>query len=103
LPIKFAVILSNNAGLPTNIVTLVKAAITAAFNGTDGSQRVRIGSLLLASKFYPAVINIGTAIGVPVSVLSILLGSVTPTLTSQLIGIDQAPTITDSDISVTIV
>ncbi len=43
------------------------------------------------------------AIGPEVSVLSILLGSATPTLTSQLIGIDQAPTVLASDIAVVLV
>lgn len=99
LAIKFAVQIANDPGLPSNIITLTKAAIVAAFNGTDGSTRVRVASLLLASKFYPGVI----AIGPEVSVLSILLGSATPTLTSQLIGIDQSPTVQLSDISVTLV
>lgn len=99
LPIKFAVEISNSTTLPSNIVQLVQAAIIAAFNGTDGGQRVRIGSLLLASKFYPPVI----AIGPEVSVISILLGSSTPTLTSQLIGIDQQPTVVVGDISVSLV
>lgn len=103
LPIKFEVTLANDAGLPSNIVTLVQEAIIAEFNGEGSGSRVRIGSLLLASKFYPPVIDIGTAIGSPVSVISILLGSVTPTLTSQQIGIDEAPTVTESDISVVIV
>lgn len=99
LPIKFAVQLANSAALPSDIVTLVQAAIIASFNGADGSNRVRIGSLLLASKFYGAI----QAIGPEVSTLSILLGSSTPTLTSQLIGIDQQPTVAASDISVTLV
>lgn len=99
LAIKFQVDIQNDAGLPSDIVDLVKAAIIATFNGTSGGTRVRIGSLLLASKFYPGVI----AIGPEVSVLSILLGSVTPTLTSQLIGIDQAPAVDAADISVTLV
>lgn len=103
LPIKFDVTIANDAGLPSNIVDLVKAAIITEFNGAGSGARVRIGSLLLASKFYPPVIAIGTTIDSPVSVLSILLGSVTPTLTSQLIGIDQVPTVTATDISVTIV
>lgn len=103
LPIKFAVQLAADAGLPSNIVALVKAAIISAFNGTNEGERARIGALLLASRFYPPVINIGITIGSPVSVLSILLGSATPTLTSQLIGIDQAPTIAESDISVSII
>jgi hypothetical protein len=103
LPIKFAVQLAADAGLPSNIEDLVKAAIIGAFNGTNEGTRARIGALLLASRFYPPVINIGVAIGSPVSVLSILLGSATPTLTSQLIGIDQAPTITPDDITIEIV
>lgn len=99
LPILFEVEIADDPGLPSNIVDLVKAAIIATFTGADGGTRVRIGSLLLASKFYPGVIRIGPE----VSVLSILLGSVTPTLTSQLIGIDQAPTVDAADIAVTLV
>lgn len=99
LPIKFAVQIAASPSLPANIVALTQAAIVAAFNGADGSSRVRIASLLLASKFYAPVVNIGPE----VSVLSILLGSVTPTLNSQQIGIDQAPTVQASDVSVTLV
>lgn len=99
LPIKFSVDIANSGSLPSGIVALVKAAIIAAFTGADGSTRVRIGSLLLAAKFYPGIVNIGPE----VSVLSILLGSATPTLTSQLIGIDQAPTVVDTDIAVNLV
>lgn len=99
LPIQFAVEIVASDNLPADIVDLVKAAIIATFNGVDGGQRVRIGANLLASKFYPGVIRIGPE----VSVLSILLGSATPTLVSQLIGIDQAPTVVASDISVALV
>lgn len=99
LPIKFAVQIATSVDLPSNIVALTKAAIIAAFTGADGSTRVRIGSLLLASKFYGPV----QAIGPEVSVLSILLGSSTPTLTNQLIGVDQAPTVVASDIAVSLV
>jgi uncharacterized phage protein gp47/JayE len=99
LPIKFAVQISNSSTLPSNIVALVQAAIIASFNGADGSNRVRVGSLLLASKFYGAI----QAIGPEVSTISILLGSATPTLTAQLIGIDQQPTVAAGDISVSLV
>lgn len=98
LPIYFAVVLSRSTALPSNIVPLAQAAIINAFTGADGSQRVRIGSLLLASKFYAPIV----ALGAEVSVISILLGSVTPTLTAQLIGIDQAPTVSAANISVTL-
>lgn len=99
LPIQFAVQIASSTGLPANIVALTQAAIIASFNGADGSRRVTIGSLLLASKFYPGIV----AIGPEVSVISILLGSVTPTLTAQQIGIDQQPTVTAGDISVSLV
>ena len=99
LPIKFAVQIANSSTLPSDIIAQVKARIIAAFTGTDGGQRVRIGSLLLASKFYGPI----SAIGPEVSVLSVLLGSATPTLTNQLIGIDQAPTVAAPDITVTLV
>ena len=98
-PIKFAVQIANSSGLPTNIVTLVQQAIIASFNGVDGSQRARIGSLVLASKFYGPV----SLIGPEVSILSILIGTSTATLTSVQMGIDQAPTVTAGDISVTLV
>lgn len=99
LPILFAVEIANSATLPANIIALTQQAIVAAFTGADGSARVRIGSLLLASKFYGPIQLIGNE----VSILSILLGSSTPTLTSQQIGIDQEPTVQTSDISVTLV
>ncbi len=99
LPIKFAVQIADSPTLPADIIDLVKATIIATFTGADGGSRVRIGSLLLASKFYPAII----ALGPQVSLLSVLLGSATPTLTQQLIGVDQAPAVDASDIAVTIV
>lgn len=99
LPILFAVQIANNPAMPANIVQLVQAAIVNSFVGADGSQRARIGALLLASKFYGPV----TAIGASVAVLSILLGPTTPTLTNFLVGIDQAPTCVAANIVVTLV
>lgn len=99
LPIKFAVQIASSASLPTNIVALTKAAIIASFIGADGSQRVRIGGLILASKFYGPV----SAIGPEVSILSILIGISTPTLTNVTAGVDQQPILNESDIDVTIV
>jgi uncharacterized phage protein gp47/JayE len=99
LPILFAVQIRDSALLPSDIVNMVKAAIYATFTGTDGRGRVKIGSELLASKFYPGII----AIGPTVSVLSVLIGTSTPTLTSVLVGIDEVPTLALSDITVTLV
>lgn len=70
----FIVNIVNSAALPATIVQDVQAAITAQFNGTNGSARVRIGSLLLAAAFYgPVATCEGPSI--PVQVLSIFIGS----------------------------
>lgn len=100
LAFKFEVNIQDNDGLPNNIEALVKASIIDTFNGVlNGGARVRIGSLLLASKFYRGILDIGPE----VSLLSVLLGPVTPTLTSYLIGVDQAPTVVESDITVNLI
>lgn len=101
LPILFAVQLTDSSSLPSDIVALVKAAIIASFTGADGSARIRIGGQILASKFYTPV----NLIGPEVSILSIKIGSGAgpANLDSILVGIDQAPTVSDADIAVTLV
>ena len=99
LPVKFAVQIVNDPLLPLNIVTLVKNAIIARFNGTDGTTRERIGSMILASRYYGAI----AAVAPNVAVVSVLIGTVTPTLGQVTVGIDQRPTLTASDISVSLV
>lgn len=99
LGVKFAVQLVNDPLLPLNIVTLVKNAVIARFNGTDGTVRERIGSIILASRYYGAVAGCAPN----VALLSVLIGTVTPTLTQVPVGIDQKPTLSAADISVTLV
>lgn len=99
LPILFAVQIANNPGLPANIIALVQQAIIGAFNGTDGGVRARIGSTIFASRFYGPI----TALGTNVSILSLLLGPATPTLASYTVPINNTPTITAANISVTLV
>lgn len=98
LPIFFRVELTDSASLPSNIEQLVRTAIIASFNGTDGSPRIRMGGLILASKFYTPVNRIGPE----VSILSILIGtsSMAVNLNSITAGIDQSPTVSDADIEV---
>ena len=101
-PVNFAVQIQSSASLPSNIVSLVQQAIIASFTGADGSLRARIGAQILASKFYAPV----SLIGPEVSILSILISAgsgVSPTLNAVTMGIDQQPTITASDIAVTLV
>jgi uncharacterized phage protein gp47/JayE len=99
LPILFAVQIANNPGLPANIIALVQQAIIGAFNGTDGGVRARIGSTIFASRFYGPI----TALGTNVSILSLLLGPTTPTLASYTVPINNTPTISAANISVTLV
>lgn len=99
LPILFAVQLANNASLPSDIVALTKAAIVATFIGANGAQRARMGGYIFASNYYAAV----AAIGAFVSIVSIKIGTVTATLDQILVGIDKTPTISESDITVTLV
>lgn len=99
LPIKFAVNIVNDPTLPSNIVDLVKASIVARFNGADGTNRERIGSSIFASRYYAPV----SAVATNVAVVSILIGTSTPTLTKVDVGIDQSPTLTASNIAVNLV
>jgi hypothetical protein len=99
LAIKFVVSILNAPDLPADIVTLVKDAIVARFNGTDGTSRERIGALILASRYYGAV----ASVAVNVQLISVLIGTVTANLTQVSVGVDQYPTISVSDIAVTLV
>ncbi len=99
LPILFAVQITNSASLPGDVVTRVKNAIVAAFNGGDGGPRARTGATLLASRYYAPV----TAALPDASILSILIGTSTATLYALTVGVDKHPTISASDIAVTLV
>lgn len=59
LAILFDVHLQNNPLIPADAEALIQAAVIAAFAGVDGSQRVRIGSRILASNFYNAIQLLG--------------------------------------------
>ena len=97
--IKFAVEIVDDPSLPSDVVTLVQNAIIARFNGTDGTTRERIGATVFASRYYGAV----TSASDNISLISILIGTSSPTLTQVPIGIDQRPTLTGSDITVTLI
>lgn len=100
LPVHFAVSITNNPALPSNIVTLIKQAVADAFNGVDGGTRARIGSTLVSGRYYSGV----NAIDEHVEILSIFLGTTAPpTGTSLAIGIDQRPTLDQANVSVTLV
>lgn len=99
LSIKFAVNIVNNPALPANIVTLIKNAIIAAFTGSDGGQRARIGATVFASRFYAPISLTDPA----VEIITLLIGTSTATLNSVAVGIDKFPTVVAADITVTLI
>ncbi len=99
VPILFAVNIVDDPSLPADIVDLVKAAIVDRFNGVDGTTRERIGSSIFSSRYYAAV----SAVSSTVAIISILIGTVTATLNTVDIGIDEYPTLSTDDITVTLV
>lgn len=99
LPVLFSVQLANNPSLPSDIISRTKAAIIATFSGVDGSQRARIGGQIFASNYYAGVAKIDAT----VSIVQIKIGTVTATLDAVSVGIDQAPTVQEADIVVTLV
>lgn len=96
-PIYFAVTLASNTGLPGNYKTLIQNAIIAQFTGTNGGQRARIGSLILASTFYGPIL----ALGPLYQPTAIVIGfTSSPASTSLTMGIDQTPTLIAADIAI---
>jgi hypothetical protein len=60
--IEFAAVavINNNSGVPSNALTLVQNAIISAFAGTDGGPRAKIGSTVLASRYYAGILALGS-------------------------------------------
>lgn len=67
----FNVTMTNSVAVPSNAATLVADAIAAAFTGSDGAARARIGSTLYASRYYGPV----ALLGAWAQIVSIQLGS----------------------------
>ncbi|MCH7381598.1 MULTISPECIES: baseplate J/gp47 family protein [Acinetobacter] len=95
-PVLIEVQIAMNALLPSNINDLVKAAVISTFNGSDGGARARIGGTIFASRFYAGISKIDAR----VEILQVLLGLTSANATSVALGIDQAPTISESQITV---
>ena len=95
-PILFSVTIQNNSGVPSNAVALVQDAITAAFIGSDGGPRARIGSALFASRFYAGIVALGSW----AQIYSLELGIDAANLSTVQLRGDQVPTISASNISV---
>lgn len=97
LPILFAVQIQSNPLLPTTINTLIQNAIISAFAGGDGGPSAQIGSTLFASRFYSTV----SAVDPNCEVVSIQIGTTTANLNYLSTNINQIPTISAANITVT--
>jgi len=97
--IKFAIQMTNNAQVPADAVTQVRNAVIAAFTGADGGTRARIGGTVYHSRYYAGIF----ALGAWAQVIDINVGVISGTQPTVVMQIDQVPTITASDITVTFV
>ncbi len=93
LPIFFAVTLQDNSAIPTDALTQIQGAIVAAFSGTGGGTRARIGQPVLASRFYAPIIALGSwaqvlqvQIGSPNDVGAEVTGSIDSQVTASIAG-----------------
>ena len=101
-PILFAVQIANSPYLPPNAAALIKAAIVSAFSGGDGGSTARIGSTIYAGRFYAPVLAVATT-GTVIQILSLQLGIGAANQNSVTMGIDQVPTVSAANITVTLV
>lgn len=98
-PILFACSIAANNALPSNVSGLVTLAIINAFAGGDGGSRARIGSTIYAYRYVAPVM----AVDPNIEILSLSIGLDMPIQGYITLGIDQVPTISASNINVTIV
>ena len=89
LPFLFAVNIANSASVPANALAQIQTAILAAFSGSDGGPRARIGSQLFASRFYGGI----AALGAWAQIRSVLIGS-TNTTSAVIVGSISGATLT---------
>lgn len=100
-PVYFRVTVDGSLNPPSDITSQIQQVIQDAFNGlVDGIPKARIGSTISASRYYAPVIAIDSS---SVSILSLTVSLDNSTFgASVTMGIDQVPTISASNIAVTI-
>lgn len=100
-PVYFKINLDASLNPPSDITTQVIAMVETVFNGQyDGISKASIGSSITSGKFYAPIISIDSN---TVGVNSIQLSLDNVTFTSSVtMGVDQVPTIQDSNITVTL-
>ncbi len=76
------VTLKNSALVPATAAASIASAIITAFAGTASTPKARIGSLLLASQYYSAVIGVGSW----VNIISVQMGVANVSFTGTIAG-----------------
>jgi len=71
LPFVIVVNIANGPDIPNTATSLIQAAVLAAFAGTDGGSRAKIGQILYANRFYAGI----NALGAWAEIVSLFLGS----------------------------
>lgn len=100
VPIFMTVQLTDGGDVPADVAAQVKAAVTNAFVGGDGGTRAGIGSTVYASRYYAAVGLLGTW----ARIVSIKVGTTSPGAADDVaLNIDQTPTLSAANITVTLV
>lgn len=89
------VVIKNSSQVPSNATTLIQAAIQAAFNGTDGGTRARIGSEIFASRFYAGI----AALGPWAQIVSLQIGQAINSPAASFTGSITGATLTVSSVT----
>lgn len=99
LPIKFEVSILDTSAVPADALAQIQAAILAAFSGADGGTRARIGGTVFASRYYAPV----ALLGAWAQIISVKVGTSTPTLDDVVVNINQVPTAIAANITLVLV
>lgn len=95
--VSFNVSMQANAAVPANGIALIQQAIIDAFNGLDGQGKARIGSTIFASRYYSSIVNLGSW----AQIYDVWVGVGTANKNYIIMGIDQIPTLSSTNIAVT--
>lgn len=96
---KFVIRLANNPSLPSNIIALTKSAVISTLTGENGAQRARMGGQIFASNYYAPIASLSSA----VSIIDVRIGLSVADQASISLGIDQEPSVDESNITVLLV
>ena len=100
VPIYFVVQIKNSVLLPSNIVQLVQNAVLQSFNGQDGGTAVTVGGSSYSGRYFTNI----NAVNPNVNVIEVYIGkTANPTTLFINMGIDQVPTLSITNITVTLV